>query len=63
VNKSPSYVYGWQTENRDAMPEAVFSDVGDRLSASSVAVPLGDKLLIGSVYDDHILQCELGNQL
>ena len=36
----------------------VYVDSGEELAGSSVAVPWGSRLLIGSVFDDHFLDCE-----
>lgn len=38
--------------------EQVFLDPGDQLSASTVAAPFHDRLLIGSVFADHFLDCK-----
>ncbi len=42
----------------DGHPEALYDDPGDEIAAASVAVKVGDRLFIGSVYDDHILICD-----
>jgi arylesterase / paraoxonase len=39
--------------------EQVFLDLGDQLSASTVGAPYRDRLLIGSVFADHFLDCKL----
>lgn len=44
--------------SEDPRVEEVFLDDGTRISAASVAVNLGHRLLIGSVFADHILDCE-----
>lgn len=42
-----------------ATVNVVFSDPGDLLSSASVAVEVSGRLIVGSVYDDHLLICEL----
>jgi arylesterase/paraoxonase len=37
----------------------VYLDLGDELSASSVAAVRGDRLLIGGIFDPHFLDCRL----
>jgi arylesterase/paraoxonase len=39
--------------------EEVYLDLGDQLSASSVAAVRGDRLLIGAVYDPRFLDCRM----
>lgn len=39
--------------------ERIYLDLGDQLSASTVATPYGDRLLIGSVFADYFLDCSL----
>jgi hypothetical protein len=36
----------------------VFLSLGEDLSGSSVAAPFGSRLLIGSVFEQHFLDCE-----
>ena len=36
----------------------VFTDTGELLSGSTVAVPFENIFLVGSVFDDHLLRCE-----
>ncbi len=36
----------------------VFTDTGELLSGSTIAVPYDNMFLIGSVFDDHLLRCE-----
>jgi arylesterase/paraoxonase len=38
--------------------QQIFLDPGDLLSASTVAAPFHDRLLIGSVFADHFLDCQ-----
>ncbi len=38
----------------------VYLDPGDELSGSSVAAPFGDRILIGSVFEPHLLNCGYG---
>jgi arylesterase/paraoxonase len=44
---------GFDPPVRDA-----FLDLGEDLSGSSVAAPWGSRLLIGSVFEEHFLDCE-----
>ena len=37
----------------------VFMDSGKLISGSTVAVPFGNTFLVGSVFDDHVLRCEI----
>jgi arylesterase/paraoxonase len=58
--KSPAVVYRL-SHVLSASPqiEEVFVDDGSKLSAASVAFHLGNRLIIGSVFDDHLLDCAL----
>ena len=38
--------------------ETLYADRGENQSAASVALKSGDRLFVGSVYDDHILICD-----
>lgn len=40
--------------------EEIYLNLGEELSASSVAARYGGRLLIGPVFDDHFLDCRLG---
>jgi arylesterase/paraoxonase len=44
----------------DPVVEEVFLSLGADLSGSSVGAHHGNRLLIGAVFDDHILDCRLG---
>jgi arylesterase / paraoxonase len=39
--------------------EEIYLDTGDELSASSVVAVRGKRLIVGAVFDDHILDCTL----
>jgi arylesterase/paraoxonase len=39
--------------------EEIFLDDGTKISSTSIAVPVGNKLILGSIYDHRILKCEL----
>ena len=39
--------------------ETIYEDKGELISAASVAVPFGDRLVIGSVYQDWVLTCAM----
>jgi arylesterase/paraoxonase len=39
--------------------EPIYLDLGSQLSASTVATPFHDRLLIGTVFADHFLDCKL----
>lgn len=55
---SPSQVL--KVDPRAGSVEEILLDDGSRLSGSAAAVPWGDRLLIGPVFDDHLLDCRLG---
>jgi arylesterase/paraoxonase len=57
-NLSPSQVLTLDPES-GAIDE-VFLSIGDDLSTSSVGAAYGNRLLIGSVFEDHLLLCEMG---
>jgi arylesterase/paraoxonase len=50
VRASPRPGGGWAVEE-------VFLDPGERQCASSVAAVRGDRLLIGGIFEDHVLDC------
>ena len=56
---SPSEVL-WVDPDQNADPpvRTVFLSLGEDLSGASVAVPWGSRLLIGSVFEPHFLDCE-----
>jgi arylesterase/paraoxonase len=58
-NLSPSQVI-WvdPDESLDPPIRHAFVDLGETLSGSSVAAPWGSRLLIGSVFEPHFLDCE-----
>ena len=37
----------------------IYMNLGDEISASSVAAVSGNLMLIGSVFEEHILRCKL----
>lgn len=45
--------------NNEAIVDEVYLNDGTMLSGSSVAVPIGNKLLIGSVFEPYILICQM----
>ena len=53
---APSKVY--KISRTDVVNE-IYSDPGDELSASTVAAPYSDKMLIGSLFDAKFLICQL----
>lgn len=52
---APSEVLKISYEKNQSKVESVFTDIGDKVSGSSVAVPWGDYLFIGNVMDSKIL--------
>jgi arylesterase/paraoxonase len=55
---APSEVF--EVSTIGGIPQAaklVYANLGDGIGASSVAAPLGERLLIGSPFDDKILDC------
>ena len=59
AKQSPSEVL-WVDPDQNADPpvRTVFLSLGEDLSGASVAVPWGSRLLIGSVFEPHFLDCE-----
>lgn len=57
---SPSQVLRVRARDSSSEVEEIFLGDGKYLSASSVAVPWRDKFLIGSVFDQRFLICEMG---
>ncbi len=57
-NLSPSQVLSLDPHSGALKEE--FLSAGGNLSTSSVAAKFGSRLLIGSVFEDHILLCEIG---
>lgn len=49
------------TRNADGKftSEEIYLNLGEELSASSVAAVAGNTMLVGAVFDDHILRCEM----
>jgi arylesterase/paraoxonase len=60
ANHSPSQILRVEIDDRGAIEvdEIMMSD-GSDLSGSSVALPVGDRLLVGSVFEPHILDCRM----
>lgn len=59
-NKAPSEVYRLVADGKGGFrKERVFSDDGSLFSASSVAAVQGNRLLIGTPFDDGFLDCRL----
>lgn len=56
ARRSPSQVL---RVSPDGTIEEVYLDLGDGISASSVAAVRGDRLLVGAVFDDHFLDCRM----
>jgi arylesterase/paraoxonase len=57
---APSHIVRVGAPDSDALlVEEVFLSVGDDLSGSSVGAVWGNRLLIGAVFDDHILDCRM----
>ena len=48
---------GARVNGQTQKPETVFVSVNGELNTSSVMASAGDRLLIGSVFEDHILVC------
>jgi arylesterase/paraoxonase len=60
TSRSPSQVIRLQPAgDRDWSVEQVYVDDGDPISGSAVAAVHGDTLVIGPVYDPHLLVCEM----
>jgi hypothetical protein len=59
ARRSPSEVV-WVDPDELAEPPVrrVWLDLGEALSGSSVAVPYGSRILIGSVFEPHFLVCD-----
>lgn len=57
---SPSEVLHIREPTGAWRAETVLMDPGERLSASSVAIPVGQELYVGSVFDPRVLACRLG---
>lgn len=61
--RAPSQVIrAWRDPQGIWQYEELFLSAGEDLSASSVAAPVGDRLLIGSVFEPHFLDCRLGSK-
>jgi len=58
-NKSPSQVIKINISADKPVVTEVFLSTGDDISGSTVGAVSGDKLLIGSVYEEFILRCKL----
>lgn len=55
---APSLVIRVKDPSSDhAVAEEVMVNAGDQLSATSVALPLGDRLFLGTIYDRRLLSC------
>lgn len=53
-NKAPSKIIQWDGVNATT----IYENSGEEISSASVALPVAEnRLLIGSVFDDHILDC------
>lgn len=62
AKKSPSQVLRatWDAAQKRFVVEVVLTDDGTKLSGSSVAVPLSaGRVLVGSVFEPHLLDCRL----
>jgi len=58
-NISPSQVMKINVEAEPPSVSEIYMNLGDEISASSVAAVSGDLMLIGSVFETHILRCKL----
>ena len=63
ANRSPSQVFKVRWENGALTADEIYLNDGDPISGASVAArassPLGERLLIGSVFEPFILDCSL----
>lgn len=59
LNKSASEVASIDVSGQTMNAETIYLNDGEALSAASVAVQLGETVLIGPVMDPHILRCQL----
>ena len=59
LNKSASEVASINVTGETMQAETIYLNDGAALSAASVAVKLGDTVLIGPVMDPHLLRCQL----
>jgi len=58
-NISPSQVMKINVKAEPPSVSEVYMNLGDEISASSVAAVSGNLMLIGSVFEEHILRCKL----
>jgi len=58
-NISPSQVIKIDVKVNPPIVSEIYMNLGDEISASSVAAVSGDVMLIGSVFEKHILRCKL----
>jgi arylesterase/paraoxonase len=56
---SPSQVYRIRFEGEEAEVDEIYLNRGDEISAVSVAARHGDRLLLGQIFGDGILDCRL----
>jgi sugar lactone lactonase YvrE len=62
VNKSASEVSRINVSGKVMQTETIYRNDGQELSGASVAVQLGETVLIGPVLDTHILRCQVKAQ-
>jgi len=56
---SPSQVIKINVDSEEPVISEVYLNLGEEISASSVAAVSGETMLIGSVFEEHILRCKL----
>ncbi len=59
-HSTPSPTQIWRIRRpylESSKPEKLFEDDGKIISASSVALPVGDHLLLGAIYDTKVMDC------
>jgi arylesterase/paraoxonase len=58
ANRAPTQVFAWRAPSvAGSRPEVVYLNLGDEISAGSVAAPWRERLLIGSITDRKVLLC------
>lgn len=57
--RSPSQVFRVRHDNDEMITEEIYLNDGNPISGASVAAPVGDRFLIGSVFEPFILDCAL----
>ena len=54
---APSHIVRLSPDGASYRVETIYLDLGEQISGASVAAAYGDRLLIGSIFEPHILDC------